>query len=37
MVIFGRWKLDAAIGRGMATVEGEARLVNEFIAAFVGG
>ena len=37
MVIFGRWKLDAAIGRGMATVEGEARLVNEFMAAFVGG
>lgn len=37
MVIFGRWKLDDAIEQGLATLEGERRLVDEFIAAFVGG
>ncbi len=37
MVIFGRWKLDAAIEDGLVAVDGEEKLVGEFIAAFVGG
>ncbi len=37
MIIFGRWKLGAAIESGKLTVEGDAKLVNEFIEAFVGG
>ena len=37
MIIFGRWKLGAAIESGKVTVEGDAKPVNEFIEAFVGG
>ena len=37
MVIFGRWKLDAAIVEGLITVEGDSNLVQGFVDAFVGG
>ncbi len=37
MIIFGRWKLGAAMESGKVTVEGDGKLVNEFIEAFVGG
>ena len=37
MIIFGRLKLAAALSGGAATVEGDAALVDDFIAAFVGG
>ena len=37
MVIFGRQKLDDAIQQGLVTIDGDGKLVNEFIAAFVGG
>ena len=37
MIIFGRLKLAAALSGGAATAEGDAALVDDFIAAFVGG
>ena len=37
MVIFGRWKLDAAIVDGLITVEGNSNLIQGFADAFVGG
>ena len=37
MVIFGRQKLGEAIEQGRVVAEGEAKLVNEFTEAFVGG
>ena len=37
MIIFGRLKLAAALSSGAATAEGDAALVDDFIAAFVGG
>ena len=37
MLIFGRWKLDAVIGEGLVSVEGDETLVDGFIEAFVGG
>ena len=37
MVIFGRQKLSQAIETGVVAAEGNQRLVQEFIGAFVGG
>ena len=37
MIIFGRWKLDAAIEGGKVTAEGERGLIDGFVSAFVGG
>ena len=37
MVIFGRWKLDAVIGDGLISAEGDKDQVKEFADAFVGG
>lgn len=37
MIIFGRLKLNDALARGQITADGDATLVNNFIAAFVGG
>ena len=37
MVIFGRLKLGPSIEQGLVDAEGDSRLVQEFIDAFVGG
>ena len=37
MIIFGRLKLATALSNGSATAAGDPTLVNDFIAAFVGG
>ena len=37
MVIFGRWKIDAAMKSGLITASGDAALTEEFVEAYVGG
>ncbi len=37
MVVFGRLKMGAAIEEGLVVLEGDQKLADEFIAAYVGG
>lgn len=37
MIVFGRWKLDAALNEGLISVTGDAGLSRDFIEAHVGG
>ena len=37
MVIFGRWKLDAALEAGLVSASGDSGLTRQFVEALVGG